>query len=107
MYYAERKAEKARKAVAAGVRYQIEMDSLKEGIRVVMKNKVVNEWIAARQMYYKRCKELDKPVSDEIINTQEIDAELDFCILEAFETTVDRLKESVGLAMSGSDLNLI
>ena len=107
MYYAEDRREKARIQVNMEVKYRIEMDSLKEGIRDIMKNKVINEWIDARNMLYRQMKKEDKQPSIEMINTQVIDHEVDSCIMEAFNETVTLLKEEVGLAMNNADLNLL
>ena len=48
MYLEIRDRWAAKKALANDIKFQIELDSLKEGFRVVVKSKVLKEWRAAR-----------------------------------------------------------
>ena len=47
-YLRMREARKVKKNKYIETKYKIEIDSLKEGLRVVIKNKVIKEWIQAR-----------------------------------------------------------
>lgn len=73
-------------------KYAIEMDSLKEGFRVVVKSKVLKEWRKARFTYYEECRQRDAPVSEDLIDTQVIEAEIDQCILDSYQQTIDEFK---------------
>ena len=48
-YLKEREAKKVRHSKFMETKYKIEIDSLKEGLRVIIRNRVVKEWIEARQ----------------------------------------------------------
>jgi hypothetical protein len=52
MYLRARTRERFNKQKAMEIKYKIEMDSLKEAIREIMKNKTLGEWQEARMKYY-------------------------------------------------------
>ena len=107
MYLRARTRERFNKQKAMEIKYKIEMDSLKEAIREIMKNKVLSEWQEARMQHYARTKSTGKAMDRRLINTQEIDFEVDECIMAAFTETVNRLQESVGLNLNTTDLDLL
>ena len=76
-YLNERERWAAKKSFANDTKFQIELDSLKEGFRVVVKTKVLTEWRMARHALYKRNKKAMIQVDEEMIDTQHIDAEID------------------------------
>lgn len=68
-YLTEREKWAVKKNFARDTKFQIELDSLKEGFRVVTKTKVVKEWRAARNALYQRNKEKMIQVDEEMIDT--------------------------------------
>lgn len=81
-YEDERKEWAQRKIEDDKTKLQIELDSLKEGFRVVVKSKVLKEWRAARfALYQKKKQTMDPTLDEEMVNTQTIEAEIDKAIL--------------------------
>jgi len=88
MYLDERERFEAKKRFANDTKFQIELDSLKEGFRVVVKTKVVTEWRSARFALYEKNKKAMILVEEEMIDTSQIEAEIDKAIMLAYETAV-------------------
>ena len=91
----ERNEWEAKKRFCDQTKLQIELDSLKEGFRVVVKSKVLKEWRSARFALYQKNKLAMVPDLDEdMVNTQSIEAEIDAAIVEAFKIVTDKMKNS-------------
>jgi hypothetical protein len=88
MYLDERERFEAKKRFANDTKFQIELDSLKEGFRVVVKTKVVTEWRTARFALYEKNKKAMVLVEEDMIDTSQIEAEIDKAIMLAYETAV-------------------
>ena len=84
MYLEERERWAAKKKFCLDTKFQIELDSLKEGFRTVVKNKVNAEWREARMRLYEKNKVAMVAVDEDMIDTQNIEAEIDKAVLEAF-----------------------
>lgn len=74
MYIDERARWNMKKQHANDTKFQIELDSLKEGFRVVMKNKVLKEWRAARFALNEKNIQAGGKSDDDMIDTQNIEA---------------------------------
>ena len=99
----EREVLEAKRVIFLQDKYKIEIDSLREGLRVVIKGRVAKEWTRAR---VKQCEEAaakGKPLPKETADMKWIEYELDRAILEAFEETVDYMKITHGQAPAGED----
>ena len=88
-----------RKTERHSTKLKIELDGLREGFRVVVKNKVMKEWRAARFAQY-RASQPAMVASDagaEMIDTQNIEAEIDEAIVKSYHAAVSDLKNVGGL----------
>ena len=104
MYLEERERWAAKKKYSDDTKFQIELDSLKEGFRTVVKSKVSKEWRQARfTLYNKKKVAMMADLDDDMIDTQNIEAEIDKAILEAFELVVHEMKDAGSLVKQGRD----
>ena len=70
MYLDERNRWAEKKRIIDETKFQIELDSLKEGFRTVVKSKVNKEWRAARfALYNKRKVAMVADLEDDMIDT--------------------------------------
>ena len=53
------------------------MDGLKEGIRVIIKNRVSKEWRTAKFRIYEKAKKNDEEIDPNEIDTKQIEYEID------------------------------
>ena len=107
MYLEERERWAAKKKFCLDTKFQIELDSLKEGFRAVVKSKVMTEWRAARFLLYEKSKVAMVAVDEDIIDTQNIEAEIDKAILEAFEQVVSEMKSQGQLNRQKRDISKV
>ena len=89
MYLDERERKKIKKQMDDETKFQIEIDSLKEGFRVVVKAKVIKEWRKARFTLFEQKKKDTGQIDEDLIDTQNIDAEIDKFILEALVLKIE------------------
>ena len=84
--YMKRKDEIAtRKSAVDTVKYEAEIDGLKEGIRVIIKNRVTKEWRIAKFKIYEQKVQNDEQVDQSEIDSKQIEYEIDQTIYQAFE----------------------
>lgn len=104
MYLEERERWAAKSKYCNDTKFQIELDSLKEGFRTVVKNKVNKEWRQARFALYQKQKVAMMAVVDDMIDTQNIEAEIDKAIIEAFESVITDMKEQGKLSKTKREI---
>ena len=78
------------------VKYQAEIDGLKEGMRLIIKNRVMREWRAAKFKKYNQAIKNEEETNPFDIDTKQIEYEVDKTIIEAFKETVAFMQENVG-----------
>ena len=66
-------------------KYKIEIDGLKEGLRVIIRNRVVKEWVRARVKQYEDAAAKGKPLLKNTIDLKWIEFEVDKAVMEAFD----------------------
>ena len=92
-YLRIREAKKVKANKYIETKYKIEIDSLKEGLRVIIRNRVVKEWIQVRHQQYESAKNTKKPKDISTIDMKMIEFEVDQTVIEAFDETIVFIQE--------------